>query len=418
MRPSAATIICSIATALAASTALGQPVSEAAYVQRALASGDAAKVIDAERQSERAESAGLGLWPNPGVEWQRESLGAGVGPTGGTQDNFVVNVPLVLSGRTFVEANARDQSREAADLRHQHQRALLIREAVLRYRRAVAAQQRTAALKASRAVLGELAQIISAREKAGDAAGYDVLRIAIEASSVEADFTDAQVREQRALLEAAAFIAADEPIELDPEASDATSAPPVDDKVAIGARADIRSLDREIDAAAAAERAAARGFIPEVTLTGGAQVFRLGETDSRWGYVVGLSIPLPFFQRGQEKLAQAHARRALNESRRMQLLRAARAQLSLAVAELAARTTQVARFDADVVKRATELRRVAGASYRGGSAELLVVVDAERTWRDAQLKKVELGLLLKEVALDVALLSGRLDSAAAPKATQ
>ena len=413
MHPTSATILCSIATALVGlASRADSPLTEAQYIARVVGSGDTARVLEAERDTEQAELAGLGLWPNPSLEWQRESLGAGAGPTGGTQDTFVLNVPLVLSGRTFLEADARDKHRQAADARLHYRRASLVRDAILHYQRAVAGGQRRAALEASHHVLIELQSVITKRERAGDAAGYEVLRIALEASAVESELNEARVIEHRALREAAALVSSDEPISVSADARTVVAKAAGADEEVLAARADLRALQLEIDSAVAAERAAARGFIPEISLTGGAQVFRLGLPDSTWGYVVGLSLPLPLFQRGQDKRAQAQARRTLAVSRKVQLLRQARVRLDSAITELAARTTQVERFQSDVVQRAEQLRQVARAAYQGGSAELLVVVDAERAWREAQLKIVELRLLLRQAEVDVALRSGRLNVAA------
>lgn len=407
-RSLASTIFCSIVVFTASGVARAQPLDEPGYVRAVVNESEAARLIAAEADAESAEAAGLGLWPNPSVDWQRESLGAGTGPSGGTQDNFVLTVPLVVSGRTFLEAQARDLHQEAAELRSSHRRALLIHDATLRFRRAAAAHQRVETVRASLSVLKELYGVVAAREKAGEASGYDLLRIGLEAAVIESEVTDAEVFERAARAEAAALLGGD--VELSLEGTAQPAHGEVTDTLEV-ARADVKALELDIKSADAAVRAAARGFIPELTVTGGAQAFRLGLDQSSWGYVVGVSLPLPLFQRGQDKAEQARARKSLNERRHALRVREVRLRLDAAVAELAARAQQMKRHQTQVVKRAAELRKVARASYQGGAADLLVLVDAERAWREAQLQAAELDLQLLRAQLDIALISGRLGAA-------
>ena len=253
------------------------------------------------------------------------------------------------------------------------------------------------------------------RERAGEASGYERLRIEVEAASVEDALRGAQVDERQAQANALRLLGPE--VKALP-ALQGTLAPErvLPDGAALLAeleskRADVRALALEARGAEAARRAAARGWIPEPTVTAGAQFLDVGQPGAGAGYVVGLALPLPFFQRRQGEAARAEAQRELAEARRATLLHAARSRLTVALDAVVARRERLARHRQDVLARAEELRRIASTAYRGGSADLLVLVDAERAAREAQLKAVELALDAVEAETDLLLLAGAYDGA-------
>jgi cobalt-zinc-cadmium efflux system outer membrane protein len=63
-------------------------------------------------------------------------------------------------------------------------------------------------------------------------------------------------------------------------------------------------------------------------------------------------------------------------------------------------------FRKDVLAPALELRRIATAAYRGGASDLLVLVDAERAAREAQLGAVDLARSVVRMDSDLVLMTG------------
>jgi outer membrane protein, heavy metal efflux system len=70
------------------------------------------------------------------------------------------------------------------------------------------------------------------------------------------------------------------------------------------------------------------------------------------------------------------------------------------------RRERLAHHRATVLERTEELRRVAEAAYRGGNADLLDLVDAERASREARLAAVELSVSAIEAEANLLLLAG------------
>jgi outer membrane protein, heavy metal efflux system len=413
----------SIAVALlCAGAALAQaPLTEREYVERVLSVGLEARVVEAEAALARAESVGAGRLPNPSVGWQRERAGSGA-RAGETQDIFAVSVPLVLSGRLGLEREAARSSAGAGEARAAQARSQLTREATRAFAALLAAGQRLRILETSHAELRTLAQAIAARERSGDAAGYDRLRIELEMASTESLMHAAHEAEREAQAQALRLLGPQ--VRALPEvAGELPAARPLPDVAALQARlaearADLRALSLEAQGAQAAARASGRRWIPEPTVTAGAQLLDVGREGEGRGYVVGLSVPLPLFEHGQRESASAQARARLAEARHEALLHSARLGLDTAAHEAEARRERLQRHRTEVLARAEELRRIAGAAYRGGASDLLVLVDAERAAREARLAAIDLGLAVVDAETELLLLAGAYDTRAAePRST-
>jgi cobalt-zinc-cadmium efflux system outer membrane protein len=384
-------------------------------MERVLTVGLEARVVEREAALERAGAVGAGLWPNPAFEWQRERASSGR-RQGESQDVLMASIPLVLSGRLGWESEAARQGTQAAEARLAWARAELRHEATQAFATVLAARERQALLEESSARLRSLAEAIATRERAGDAAGYDRLRIELEAEAVRDALRGASLDVRQAEAEALRLLGP-EVASLPALQGSLGSERPLPDGAALLARlderrGDVRALTHEASSAEAAQRAASRSWIPEPTVSVGTQLLDVGQPGAGGGYLVGVALPLPLFDRQQGEAARATARRELAQARRAALLYTARTRLSVLLEGVSARRERLARHRAEVLARAEELRRIAATAYQGGSADLLVLVDAERTAREARLATVALAMSLREAESDLLLLAGAYDGAA------
>jgi cobalt-zinc-cadmium efflux system outer membrane protein len=406
----------SLVLVLLAGSALAQPaLDEAQYVERVLTGSLEARVAELEAALGRSEAVGIGLWPNPALEWERQKTSSGT-REGESQDVVVASIPLVLSGRLGLEAEAAERSAQSAEARLEWARAGLRHEATRAFSAVLAARERRSILEESLATLGRLAEASAVREKAGEAAGYERLRIELEAETVRDALRGAVLEEQQAMAQALGLLGPGV-ASLPPLQGTLGVERPLPDGASLLAglgesRGDLRALTLEARSAEAARRAAGRGAIPDPVVTAGAQFLDVGQPGAGAGYVVGLALPLPFFERGQGESARAEARRVLSEARHAALLHAARTRLPVMLDTASGRRERLARHRADVLVRAQELRRIAAMAYRGGSADLLVLVDAERAAREARLTAIELAVSLVEAETDLLLLAGAYDGTA------
>lgn len=413
----AATTLASTASGQNVATAGPESFDEETFVRRVLGSGPAAAVVEKEIAAARAESAGAGLWPNPSLSWQREDVSRSGGRE--TQDQVFASIPLVLSGRLGLAADAANLQAQAAQARGERSRTALWQRAVILYTRARTAQERTRLLRSQSEAFATLAAAIAVREKAGDAAGYDRLRIELEASSVAQLLRAAEFDQRTTLAEALALIGASAPPPPDARFTFTGELAPIRALPDLATateglerrRGDARALSLEAQAAQRAASSAGRSWIPDPTVTAGVQTLGAG-TERGVGYVTGLSIPLPFFEHGQGPRARAVAARDLAEARLALTLNEARVQLAAVFASATGRREQLLRHRREVLPRALQLRTAATAAYRAGGAELLVLVDAERTVREAQLRELDLAEQVVAAETDLLLLSGAWDGAA------
>jgi cobalt-zinc-cadmium efflux system outer membrane protein len=128
-------------------------------------------------------------------------------------------------------------------------------------------------------------------------------------------------------------------------------------------------------AEAATELEEARA-IQDITLSGGMQ--RLNETDDNT-IVVGISVPIPLFDRNQGDILAARNNasktRQLRETARLRIYR----KLSEAYNALSNAYTEAVKTRQEVLDGARAAFDAAIEAYRQGKTEYLVVLDAQRT---------------------------------------
>ena len=150
-------------------------------------------------------------------------------------------------------------------------------------------------------------------------------------------------------------------------------------------------------------RAAARGWMPDVTLGAGPKRIDNG-IGTETGVVFSLSIPLPVFDRQQpaEKRAAAEALQARAEHN----LARARAEGDLRGLQAQTERLRAAAIDYRKQMDAVELLRIAEAAYQGGESTLLELLDAYRGALEAELTALDLEWKAREARIEYDLLTG------------
>ncbi|RVT95751.1 TolC family protein [Rhodovarius crocodyli] len=145
--------------------------------------------------------------------------------------------------------------------------------------------------------------------------------------------------------------------------------------------------------------------IPDVSVSGGVRHYREGGGDA--SFVLGLSIPLPVFDRNQGNIMRAGAEvaRAEAEAERGRLY------LDASMSESERRLEQAWRA-ADALRRtalpaAQEAARHAREGYAEGKFSLLEVLDAQRALSDVREELNTAQLAVQQVRADIARLRGR-----------
>ena len=321
---------------------------------------------------------------NPEINYQVEEAA-------GVRDEFLTfqqGLPItgrreLLGRRAEAAATAaglvaeRDLLAEAYDLKRSFHE-ILYRERVLER------------LRYGAELLERMAEVLESREREGEGSGYDVLRaeqelaeLRMTAAEAGADLAATRARfgsfYDPALNMGSVVVEGD----LIPE----SNIPAIEQAIgdAVAQRLDLQSLvarQRRLDLE---RRAARRMRFPEPTLTAGwKRTEAVGLSDS--GYVAGLMVPVPIFNRGRFDAARATAEGEHVELEAEILVRRIRADVQAVVARERATRGAARAYGEDVERRADELQRIARLKYDEGENGILELLDAHRTSLTMQLR--------------------------------
>src|SRR5262249_2810038 len=146
------------------------------------------------------------------------------------------------------------------------------------------------------------------------------------------------------------------------------------------------------------ETAAHADAIPTPSL----QLQSFGTTDPQGiALTVGISIPLPLFDRNQGAVARARAQQRAAELDHRATGDELAADLARAVAVETARCDAVARFRAGAIERLGRVRTMAEASYRSGQGGIVELLDALDAITEARLRDIELVGAALDAEIDV-----------------
>jgi cobalt-zinc-cadmium efflux system outer membrane protein len=142
------------------------------------------------------------------------------------------------------------------------------------------------------------------------------------------------------------------------------------------------------------QQAAARGGLflarrerlPVPALSGGTQTTRDVNGTSAF---VGFSIPLALFDHNQGAVAKASAQIDAADLLIQAGLGEARAEIERAATVLKKRREALQALEGAVLERVPTLRRMAEDAYREGRADILELLDANRSLKDFQLARVQ-----------------------------
>ena len=392
------------AVIVACGTAGAQTVlSEADAIAKLSTDSPRVRAIRSGIELARADVLTASRWPNPRLYIGREAV-AGVSETITT-----VLQPLPITGQRRFEMQAASALVDATSFRADDAMRRARADLRLAYADLVTAQTRERELTAARDRLQELAGILTTREREGDAAGFDRLRAEREVLDVEADRVLAAADRARAQGRLAGFFAtAIDPASL--VAADRVIAvrdvPPVDALVdqSERTRGELLALNREIDSARFAERAADRRRVPEPELIGGTKTSTFAGGDV--GSVLSVQAVLPLFDRGRVERARAQAR-ASQASARIEALRLSyRGDIAAWRGAALERRAAADRYRASAVASASDVERIARVSYESGERGILELLDAYRTSASARVRQVALDASAREAEIELEFVSG------------
>ncbi|HPW54471.1 MAG: TolC family protein [Thermoanaerobaculaceae bacterium] len=408
--PSRAAVVLPLAM-LAGITAAAQPgerppgLTLAEARARAYAHSPSLAAAAAELEVARAEIRQAELWPNPELAGEVEDLDRSFSRRAESETRMELQQQLPIAVRGTRVAVARLQ-RDEAGVRLELARRDLAAEVARRFWAALAAGERLRLAEANLENAGEVAATVRALVEGGE-------RSPLEQAQAEAERTlavSAVHAARRDVLTACSALAevmgetALDPCTLAGELPLTQEVPSFE---ALSARlgntpeerlsvAEQKRLDAEMTLAS-------RGKWPEPVLRLG--IIRRG-SESTTGYVAGMAIQLPLWDRGQGELAAARARREIGRQQGQARALAMSASLRVAQATLWESAEEVRLLTRESLPRAAEVFAGVNEGYTRGKLGLLEVLEARRMLAAAQERAVEARLRLALARVEVERLVG------------
>lgn len=392
---------CSVSAAACAQGVLTEQES----VRLALARPDIAAVIDATIEAARGDVSAAGRWPNPTLQFQRESMHSS--GQRNVERSYQLSQQFDLSGKRALRRGAAEQ-RLAATVADTMQRRLDI-AAELRHRfyETMYRQQLVEAIAQWELRMSAIAATVDKLHASGEVAGYERRRIALERATAQARLTVEQAAHGKARQSLAALVGesaltatpAGELLPADP--------PPLEVLLArLAARPELQALERRAGAFELELKASRRAWIPDVTVGLGPKSQHNGVTRET-GTALSVSLPLPLFERDQggQQRARAGADAARGEAH---LLRSRLEGDVRGLWQQLQRLNEAAReYRVHATTAGADLVRIAEASYRGGETGILELLDAYRAALDADSRAWEMSWNARQAAIDLDNIAGK-----------
>lgn len=119
------------------------------------------------------------------------------------------------------------------------------------------------------------------------------------------------------------------------------------------------------------------------------------------GPVVGVSVPLPLFNKGQAEVARFSAERERVSARLQILSQRIQAEIDGTVRAFNVRLEARDRYRRELADSGPELIKIAAVAYQEGEIGILQLLDAYRSQRQAQLRMLEIQSAVKDSQIEL-----------------
>lgn len=316
---------------------------------------------------------------------------------------LVVSQRFELFGTRGARIDAAKHLARAGELTNQDRELAykaLIQE---RFFKALLLQERLAVWRTWQQEISGVEAVVAKREQAGEVSGYDSRRLSRELAEARIMMARDQALQAGAWERLRALLALDGTRVL----SGSLLPNPPSGAVAAGDQPSLRAYDEEIAAANSEARAAAQWLLPELTLAAGVKEIQLG-TESERGYYLATKLPLPLFDRKRAALAKAHAKAELTRAEKTLALNETQGLTLALKTELEQSLAAIADYRQQALEVSRELVRITQTAYREGETDLLALLDAYRSLRDAELNLLSMAFDARALAIDFERLGGTL----------
>lgn len=352
--------------------------------------------------------------PNPTVSYGGVHLVSGLSTGAVTQNQFLVEQPLLFLHQRQARLDVADANVHAEEARVADalaSRRLSVRSA---FASLLSRQEQLRLLTQALENMEHVQQLVRGKAAAGDRSQYDVARVEVETESVRVETlsTAADVEDLAGQLAVLLGFPGWSPRAVGTLDVRENLPASVEElwTSANERRPSLIALRRQQVAARGGVFLAQRERLPVPAISGGVQTTN---DVSGTSALFGVSVPLPFFDRNQGAIARATAQVTAADLELQAAQAEVRAQIENSALVLAKRKEALRTFEGAVSGRVPSLRRMAEDAYREGSADILELLDANRSLRDLQVEHVQ-QLEAVRLAEEALISAASLDIAATP----
>jgi cobalt-zinc-cadmium efflux system outer membrane protein len=334
----------------------------------------------AEVQAREGSAEQAGALPNPELEVLRENFGNDrLQGTDGPATIFALGQLLELGGKRSARRSSADAFHARAEQDYQLARATLRAEVNQAFTELLAAQARQQLARDMIALAEETHRAVSESVKAGKVSPLEEIRAGVILAGVRLDAEQTERDLMTARRRLSATWASARPLFTEAEADwePLPELPSVDALLErLPASPELMRWTSTLAQREAEQSLARAQRIPDITLRAGIKRYEeLGEDV----YLVGVSIPLPLFNRNQGGVREANAR--FEQARHEQDSAAGRLaqQLTDSYSRLQSARTRAIGLKQDLIPAAEQVLQASREGYRYGKFKLFDVLDAQRT---------------------------------------
>lgn len=390
-------LACLLAVLDSTTPALAQDhVTETEFL-KALDGGQSATAALSDRLgAAQAEHARAGLWPNPVVEFEREA------PHDAAEQTTwrIAWTPPFFDGRRGAAVGASRAGLQVATYDLEASRLKLRSDLRAAFADWALNAERQIVLDHHLELIQRLSSQMQSRARSGEESGLAARRLSLVALEVQAEAVQAEAK--ATLARAVALVwRPDLTDEASPERPDL---PVVSDTAATPIRADLLARRSEVEEAEWELRAGRRVVqFPELSF--GWQRIR-DDVSETAGPVMGVSWPLPLFDRQQPEKAAASAH--LSAARARLELATARARAELPAARVSyARLREAALLGLETAAQVDTVERSATATFRLGESRLTDLIETLRSALSVRLAALDLYAAALQAHRELELAAGR-----------
>jgi cobalt-zinc-cadmium efflux system outer membrane protein len=335
-------------------------------------------------------------FPNPMLSYAREQT-SGAGGTA-SQNILSLEQSIEIGGQRGARRRSAELLRAVAEARMEAGAAGVDFEVKRSYAAAVAAQRRAYLADDAARAFAKAREVSKARLVGGDVSGYEDRRLALESARYATLRLAALVARDSAARVLASLIGIDDsvPPAIPPRLVD-TLTPgalvvSVDSVVAraLASDAGLRAARLESEAGLAEAHRANAERIPTPVLSGGFKTERLTTGETLNGFVLGVGLPVPLWNRSGGALDAARAEAARRSADAELLRRRISLEVRIAFEAHQALAEQLATLQARLGEDALKAHRSATVAYNEGEITLLEWLDGVRAYHEAESTYAEL----------------------------